>query len=223
MTDYAIQRTNMVESQVRPSDISDRRIPRAMQEIAREAFAPGPRKPIAYADRNLPLTQAQAGGDGRVLLAPRTLAKLIQSLDIASDDAVLDIGGGTGYSAAILARLARSVVAVEEDKVLAGLARAALKATGADGVVVVEGPLAEGAAAQGPYDAILVNGAIETLPRTFIDQLKDGGRLVAIVVEGGVGRATLWRRYGTQADARALFDASAPALPGFSRERAFEL
>lgn len=219
MTDYATQRTSMVDSQVRPSDVTDRRIPRAMLDIPREAFATGARKAIAYADGHLPL-----GGDPqgqRVLLAPRLLAKLIQHLDITATDAVLDIGCGTGYSTAILARMAKSVVAVEADAQLAREAEAMLRSLGAANAKVVHAPHETGLLASGPYDAILINGAVNDVPRGLLDQMKDHGRLATVMVEDGVGRAVLWRRFAMQFDRRSLFDADAPVLPGFARAAEF--
>ena len=212
MTDFSVQRKFMVDTQVRPSDVTDRRIIRAMLEVAREDFVPAALRPIAYMDD--PLRVAE-GGRGRYLLAPRTLAKLIQNLDVAADAAVLDIGGATGYSAAVLGQLARRVVAVEAAPALAEQARSLLRSY--PSVKAVAGELVAGAAGDGPYDAILVNGAVEAIPAGLLDQLKDRGRLAAILIERGVGRATLWRRYGMQFDRRALFDAGATLLPGFER------
>lgn len=219
MTDYATQRTFMVDSQVRPSDVTDRRIPRAMLAIAREIFAPGPRRMTAYADGHLPL--GNEGPHGRVLLAPRLLAKMIQSLDIGEEDTVLDIGCGTGYSTALLARLGRSVVGLEADAMLADKADKTLKSLDVANARVISGPHEFGVPASGPYDAILINGAVDDVPRAILDQLKDQGRLVAVKVENGVGRAELWRRFAMQFDRRSLFDAEAPVLPGFEAKAEF--
>ena len=214
MTDFAIQRKCMVDTQVRPSDVTDRRIIRAMLDVPREAFVPAALQPIAYMDEPL-----RVAAGGRTLLAPRTFAKLLQNLDVAADSAVLDIGGATGYSATVLAKLAGRVVAVESAPALLDQARNNLQ--GLDRVKLVAGDLAVGAAGDGPYDAILVNGAVEEIPAALLDQLKDRGRLAAILIEKGVGRATLWRRYGMQFDRRALFDAGATLLPGFERRAEF--
>lgn len=218
MIDFAVQRLNMVESQVRPSDVTDRRLPRAMQALPREAFVPDAQKSVCYRDNHV-----QVGGTTRrgVLLEPRTLAKLVQELSIEPDASVLDIGGATGYSAAVLASLAKSVVAVESDQDLAARAKGALAAAKVGNVTVVIAALTAGAADKGPYDAIFINGAIETMPAGLLDQLKDRGRLVAVVLEGGVGKATLWQRSGKTFDRRSLFDASAPQLPGFERKSEF--
>jgi protein-L-isoaspartate(D-aspartate) O-methyltransferase len=219
MIDHATQRLNMVESQVRPSDVTDRRITRAMRDIPREEFVPGRLKSIAYADE--PLKVSDTGGDQRYILAPRLLAKLIQLLRIEPDGLVLDIAPATGYSTALLSRLAQTVIALEEDPQLAERARTTLAAVGADNAVVITGPMRAGAADEGPYDAILVNGAVASVPPVLLDQLKDGGLLAAVTVENGVGRATLWNRRGMTFDKRTVFDASAAYLPGFEPQTGF--
>lgn len=213
MIDHATQRLNMVESQVRPSDITDRRITRAMREIPREAFVPGPLKSIAYADEHLKV--ADSGKTQRYILAPRLLAKLVQLLEIEPDGLVLDVGPATGYSTALIARLCQTVVALEEDAGLAERAQSALSTLGVDNAVIIAGALRNGAADEGPYDAIMLNGAVAEVPPGLLDQLKDGGRCVAVSIENGVGRATVWRRHGTTYDRRPAFDAGAPYLPGF--------
>jgi protein-L-isoaspartate(D-aspartate) O-methyltransferase len=218
MIDHATQRLNMVESQVRPSDVTDRRITRAMREIPRENFVPGPLKSIAYADEHLRVGE---NGRQRVILAPRLLAKMIQLLSIEPDGLVLDIGPATGYSTALLARLGQTVIALEEDPRLAERAQGTLTALGADNAVVITGPLRSGAPDEGPYDAILLNGAVASVPPALLDQLKDGGLLAAVSVENGVGRATLWVRHGMTFDQRTVFDASAPYLPGFEPQAGF--
>lgn len=220
MADIALQRLNMVESQVRPSDVTDRRIIRAMQQVAREAFLPPALQPIAYSDEALVLPTTD-GGRGRGVLAPRVFAKLVQLADIDSDEVVLDIGCGLGYSAAVLSRVAQTVVALEQDKAMADEATRILTSQGADSVVVVSGKLVDGYAAEAPYDAIVIEGAVEQIPLQLLDQLKDGGRLVAIKMSGGVGRAVLLRRFGQQFDTTEAFDASAPMLSGFEAPKAF--
>ncbi|MFZ4808488.1 MAG: protein-L-isoaspartate O-methyltransferase family protein [Hyphomicrobiaceae bacterium] len=220
--DYALQRKNMVESQVRPSDVTDRRIIRAMLEVPRELFLPDARKPVAYIDENLPL-DARGRLSARWLMAPRTLAKLIQSLELGDRDVVLDIGGGSGYSAAVLGRIAQTVVAVESDEACLAAAGKALAAAGIDNVALVTGDLTRGFASEGPYDAILVGGAVSDVPAEILDQLKDGGRLACVVAGGDVGCATLWRRIGGRFDQRALFEVGLPMLAGFERQPSFVL
>jgi len=219
MIDHATQRLNMVESQVRPSDVTDRRITRAMREIPREAFVPGPLKSIAYVDEHLKV--ADTGSTRRYILAPRLLAKLVQLLAIEPDGLVLDVGPATGYSTALLARLGQTVVALEEDAGLAERAEKALSALGVDNAVIITGALRNGAPDEGPYDAILINGAVADVPPALLDQLKDGGSCVAVSIENGVGRATVWRRHGMSYDRRPAFDASAPYLPGFEPTAGF--
>jgi len=219
MIDHATQRLNMVESQVRPSDVTDRRITRAMREIPREAFVPGPLKSIAYADE--PLKVSDAAHNQRYILAPRLLAKLVQLLEIEPDGMVLDVGPATGYSTALLARLGQAVVALEEDARLAERTQEVLANQGVDNAVVITGNMTKGAADEGPYDAILINGAVVDVPTALLDQLKDGGRCVAVSIDNGVGRATVWRRHGMSFDRRPAFDASAPYLPGFEPAAGF--
>ena len=215
MTDFALQRLNMVESQVRPSDVTDRRILRAMREVPRERFAPAATRQLAYMDEALRIA------DGRYLLAPRVLAKMVQLAELEAGAIVLDIGGGTGYSAAVLARIAQTVVALEQDAALAQLATAAFADLAIDNVAVVTGPHGVGMAAEGPFDAILLNGRVDEVPRGLLDQLKDGGRLIAIHGSGPHGRVVVHQRQGMAFDQRPAFDAGTPLLPGFERAAAF--
>jgi len=218
MANAALQRKNMVESQVRPSDVTDRRVLRAMGEVERERFVPPGLREFAYMDEVVPVG---ATASRRALLAPRVLAKLIQAAEIVETDAVLDVGAATGYSSAILAKVAARVVALEVDAGLAEEAGKALAAAGASNVTVATGELAAGHAAAAPYDVILMEGVVSQVPPGLLDQLKDGGRLVAIVSEGRFGRVLVWRRIGTSYDARPVFDAGGPRLPGFERRPEF--
>jgi protein-L-isoaspartate(D-aspartate) O-methyltransferase len=218
MVDYAVQRSNMVESQVRTADVTDRRIIRAMLEVPREVFVPDAAKPMAYADANLPVSQGSAP---RFLLAPRTLAKLIQLLEIDEASTVLDVGCASGYSTAIMARLAQQVVGVEPDAKLAELARRTLADHGVENATVITDAMGVGAPSEAPFDAILVNGSIARRPEEIFDQLKDTGRLAAILAEGPVGKATIWRRRGAVIDGRPAFDAGAPALAAFENVAGF--
>jgi len=224
MTDSRQQRINMVESQVRPSDVTDRRIQRAMLDVPREAFVPEEMRPLAYMDGAVPVTDAGPGGAARrALLAPRTFAKLVQLAEIEPDAVVLDVGCATGYSVAVLARLAKAVVGVEADAALAARAAANLRALGVANAIIIEGPLQAGAPAHAPFDAILLEGAVADVPQDLIGQLKSGGRLVAIVAEDSFGRAQVWRRSGKISDRSPAFDAGAPPLPGFGRQAQFSL
>jgi protein-L-isoaspartate(D-aspartate) O-methyltransferase len=220
MVSFELQRKNMVESQVRPSDVTDRRVLRAMQAIPREVFAPAEVRATAYMDAPLPVAW-EAGRPTRYLLSPRVLAKLVQAIESNEDSRVLEIGTATGYGAAVLSHVAAKVVALECDRALADEAGLALSIVHADAVAVVTGPLPVGVPAEGPYDAILVSGAVAEIAPALLDQLKDGGRLVAILADGGVGRAVRWRRSGGTFDPWPLFDADAAVLPGFERKPSF--
>lgn len=215
MVDLAALRTKMVDGQVRPNDVTDHRIIAAMSEIPREVFVRPADRELAYIDRNLPI------GEGRVLLQPMLVAKAIQAADILATDKVLVIGAATGYMAAVAARLAARVVALEADAVIAGAARAALSAAAVYNAEVVVGDFAKGWAAAAPYAVILVAGAVEELPDAVKAQLADGGRLVVFEGTGLSGRAKLYTRSGPDVSARTLFNASAPELVAFRRAPAF--
>ncbi|WP_158971083.1 protein-L-isoaspartate O-methyltransferase family protein [Chachezhania sediminis] len=217
MTDFATRRRMMVDTQVRPSDVTRFSIIEAMLTVPREAFVPAARREAAYAGENVSL------GGGRVLLEPRTIAKMLEVLDLGPGDMVLDIGCGYGYTAAVMASMADVVVAVEEDESLAADAPGILSDLGIDNVIVHGGPLAEGAAEHKPYDAILIEGAVETVPAAIIDQLKDGGRIAALFLEGALGVVRLGLKRGDKVSWRYEFNAGAPVLPGFASERAFAL
>lgn len=218
--DAATQRMNMVESQIRPSDVTDRRILRAMLNVPREAFVPVSLRPLAYMDDTLNLGRTTPDAPPRGLMAPRAFAKLVQLAEIGDDDVVLDVGCASGYSTAIIAKLAQTVVALEADASLAEAASKTLDGLGFDNAAVVTGVLEAGYPGEGPYDAIVVAGAVDTIPPGLLDQLKDGGRLVSVVA-GVPGRATVWRRVGRHFDKREAFEAAAPAMPGFEVKREF--
>ena len=221
MTDFSVQRLNMVESQVRPSDVTDQRIIRAMLDVPRELFVPAELAPLAYIDDPVPVTARSKAGEARCLLPPRTLAKLLQLLGIGPQSVVLDVGCATGYSTAVLARLARRVVALEAEPDLARAAKGALEKLGADNATVVEGPLAAGAAAHGRFDAILLNGSVPGVPPALLDELADGGRLAAVLRRGPLCRAHVWRRTGNTLDEEPAFEAAAAPLPGFDEPAQF--
>ncbi|MCA0942486.1 protein-L-isoaspartate O-methyltransferase [Yangia mangrovi] len=216
MTDFVTLRRMMVDTQVRPSDVTKFPIIDAMLRVPREAFVPDEAVDAAYAGRNIEL------GDGRVVLDPRTFAKMLDALNVDGDDLVLDIGSGLGYSAAVIARIAEAVVAVEDDAERADEAQPLLM-DHADNVIQHVGPLAEGAPQHGPYDAIVIEGGIEQLPETIAGQLKDGGRIACIFMDGALGTVKVgWKIDGT-ITWRFSFNATAPVLAGFSKEVAFAL
>jgi len=221
MIDFAAARRIMVDSQVRTNDVTDSRLIAAMLAVPRERFVPAERADLAYVDFDVPVTAAESGKPARRLLKPMVLAKLLQAAEIAGGDRVLDVGCATGYSSAVLARLAGAVIAVEEDAGLAARARENLRAAGAGQVQVVSGPLADGAPTQGPYDVILVNGAFEVAPKVLLHQLKPGGRLVGVLSSGPAGKAMLYCSIGGDCGGRPIFDAAAPLLPGFAAPAAF--
>ncbi|MBU3258886.1 protein-L-isoaspartate O-methyltransferase [Roseovarius sp. PS-C2] len=217
MTDYSARRTVMVDTQVRPSDVTKFPIIDAMMSVPREAFVPRNLREAAYIGENIDL------GGGRVVIEPRTLAKMLDALDIQGDELVLDIGCALGYSSAVMARMAEAVVAVEENADMAGEAQGLLAENGADNVVLHEGPLGQGAAEHGPYDVIVLQGAVEHLPDALLDQLKDGGRIACLFMEGALGVVRIGYKIDGEMTWRFSFNAGAPVLPGFERHAAFTL
>lgn len=223
MVDVAEQRANMVENQIRPSDVTDRRILSAMQEIPRELFVPPGLASLAYMDEDVPLNASAQGVENRWLMAPRVLAKLLQLADVGVGDRVLDVGIGTGYSAALLSKIASSVIALESDTGLADAATKTLKGLALDNVEVVTGDLAAGCPDHGPFDIVILGGAIDVPPDSLLGQLSDGGRMVAVVRQNGLGKAVIWRRLGRSFDRWMAFDAAAKPLPGFQPAPEFVL
>ena len=213
MTDFAAARRHMVDGQVRTADVTDHRIISAMLDVPREAFVPAQSAGLAYLDLGLPV------GGGRCLLKPVVLARLIQAAELELTDRVLVVGCTTGYAAAVVARIAGEVVALEQDDTLAPAARANLAAY--PNITVASGRLVEGWARNAPYDAILIDGAVELLPDAFRQQLKDGGRLVCVLGGRPQPSAMLYRRSGAELGGRAIFDAAASLLPGFAKTPVF--
>jgi protein-L-isoaspartate(D-aspartate) O-methyltransferase len=217
MTDFATRRRTMVDTQIRPSDVTKFPIIAAMLKVPRELFVPASLSEAAYSGDDLDL------GGGRMMLAPRTLAKMLDALDVTGDELVLDVGGGPGYSAAVLAHMAQAVIAVESDADMVEDAQTLLSEAGADNAIVQAGPLAAGAAEHGPYDVVLVEGGIELLPAALADQLKDGGRIACIFMQGALGEVRIGYKTGDDISWRFAFNATAPVLPGFARDRVFAL
>jgi protein-L-isoaspartate(D-aspartate) O-methyltransferase len=216
MVDFPALRTKMVDGQVRPNDVTDLRIIDAMGEVAREDFAPEDQKPLAYLDRDLPLGNGRAA---RVLIQPMVLARLLQYASIKSTDKALEVGTATGYGAAVMARLAGSVVALEQDPELATIARRRL--AGLNNVAVVEASLVKGVADAAPFDVIIFNGAVATFPEAVAGQLAKGGRLLLVEEGGSAPWAKLYTRGDAGVSGRALFNASVPVLPGFQAAETF--
>lgn len=217
MSDLAAARRAMVDSQVRPSDVTRYALIEAMLTIPRESFLPRGLREVAYAE-----AEAEVG-TGRYLATPRTLAKMIEAADVGPSDLVLELAPGTGYSTAVLAHMAEAVVAIEPEGDLVKRATEALAALEIDNAVVTEADPAAGDADHGPYDVIFINGAIETLPEALVSQLKEGGRLVAIVTDGATSRCVRYTKTSASVSQRAMFDASAHLLNGFERAKEFTL
>jgi len=205
-------RFHMIDSQIRPSDVTDVRVLAALGTVARENFVPRAARALAYADVSVEVAP------GRFLMEPRCFAKLLQLAAITADDRILDVGCATGYSAAVLARLGGKVVALEQDADLLRIASEGLSATP---IVLVQGALIEGAKAEGPFDVIVVEGAIEQVPETLLSQLAEGGRLVTVMNDGPQGKATLFLKENGGIGRRAVFDAAVPVLAGFKKMMGF--
>ena len=217
MTDYATRRTMMVDTQIRPSDVTKFPIISAMLSVPRENFVPRDTREAAYMGDNIDL------GGNRTVLEPRTFAKMLDALDIQPTDFVLDIGMGHGYSAAVLSQLGEAVVAVEDDQARLDEATEALSEFGADNVIPHLGELVDGAAEHGPYDIILIQGAVEHVPDMLLNQLKDGGKIACIFAQGALGTVKIGYKLDDRVNWRASFNAGAPVLSGFQRHRAFTL
>ena len=217
MTDFKARRIMMVDTQVRPSDVTKFPIIEAMLSVPREAYVGAGQTEAAYVGDNLMVAP------GRVIMEPRSFGKMLDALDIQPHETVLDLGCGFGYSSAVIARLADAVVAVEEDEAMATEAQARLSANGVDNAAVISGPLVAGAAKHGPYDVILIQGAVQTVPEALLDQLKDGGRIGALFMEGSLGVARVGHKGASGVTWRYAFNASSPVVKGFEKSVAFAL
>ena len=216
MSDFARRRTMMVDTQVRPSDVTKFPIIDAMLSVPRELYVPAALREAAYVGSNLDLQ------NGRVLIEPRTFAKMLDALNLQNTDMVLDVGCALGYSAAVIAQIADTVVAVEDDETIAEEAQTTLSEQGIDNAAVLAGPLTDGAAKHGPYDAIIIQGGVQVVPGALIDQLKDGGRMACLFVDGDLGRVRIGHKVDGQMTWRFVFNANAPVLPGFVRAVEFQ-
>ena len=217
MTDYAARRITMVDTQVRPCDVTKFPVIDAMLRVERELFVPREKREAAYIGENVDL------GDSRVVLDPRTLGKMLDYLNIQNDELVLDIGVGLGYSSALISRLSEAVVALEDEPGRMAEAEETLARVGADNVVLHCGALAEGAAQHGPYDVIMLQGAVENMPDNILEQLKDGGRIACIFNEEALGIVKIGHKLSGKVTWRFAFNAAAPVLTGFERHKAFTL
>lgn len=221
MTDLTTARTKMVDNQLRTNDVTEYALLDAMGDVARETFVPSSLKSLAYIDEDLILRDAEDGRAARYLTRPAPFARMVQLTAPQSGDVALLIGCASGYGAAVLARIVGAVVALESDEDLATDAGDALVKLGVDNAAVVTGPLAEGWPAEGPYDIILIEGAVDAVPPGLFDQLKDGGRLVAVLGQGLSGDAVLYTRSDGEISGRSSMNLSLKPLPGFERAPEF--
>jgi protein-L-isoaspartate(D-aspartate) O-methyltransferase len=216
MINYTSARENMVESQIRPNRVTDERLLEAMRNIPREKFVPAHMQGFAYIDEDIDL------GNGRFLQEPMVLARLIQSADIAPTDVVLDIGCGTGYSTAVMSKMASTVVGIERDNKLAEQAENLLKSLDITNAVIFHNDLTQGYEAQAPYDVILINGSLPEVPPEIFEQLIDGGRLITVLSEDGrPGQAVMYTRVRDIVSEKVVFDAATPFLKEFSKGEEF--
>jgi protein-L-isoaspartate(D-aspartate) O-methyltransferase len=211
MTDFALARRNMIDGQLRPNRVRNAQLLAVAGDLPRERFLPEVLRSMAYADDDVPL------GNGRHLMEPMVLARLIQALQPQPEHNAMVVGSGRGYGAALLARLVKSVVAVESDPTLAAAAEQTVKELGLSGIEQKIGKLEQGHP-PGPYNLILIEGAIQQVPPAILDQLTDGGRLSTVMAgpAGVLGVAQLFVKEGRAASGRPLFDAGTPTLPGFA-------
>jgi protein-L-isoaspartate(D-aspartate) O-methyltransferase len=212
MTDFALARRNMIDGQLRPNRVTNAQLLAAIGELPRERFLPEATRSVAYADDDVPL------GNGRYLMEPMVLARLIQTLQSRPEDRAMVVASGTGYGTALLARLVHTTVAVESDPTLAAAAERTAKELGITGVRRTIGKMEQGCAEQAPYDVILIEGAVQLVPQAIFDQLAEGGRLTTVIAgpPGASGVAQLFMKEGGMASGRPLFDSGTPSLPGFA-------
>lgn len=215
--DFEAARRTMVDTQIRPNDVTDPAIVGAFLRVPREAFVPGSKRGIAYSEYEI------RTGEGRALWTPRDTAKLIRSLEPGPQDACLVIGAGTGYEAALLAHLSETVIALEEDEQMVERLGKRLADLGLDRAVAVQGKLTEGLPGEGPFDCILICGMVDQVPETLTAQLAEGGRLAAVVaLDAALGRGRVYTKTGDIAAYRETFDACPPRFHAFDKPKAFE-
>jgi protein-L-isoaspartate(D-aspartate) O-methyltransferase len=217
MMDYQAARTKMVDNQIRTTDVTSYSVLKAFLTVPKEAFVPEKLKPFAYIDSDIEIAPKRNGLPARYIMEPSPMAKLLQLAEIRPTDSVLEIGGGTGYGAAILGQLAGTVLSVESDAELAETASSTQVTLGYGNVSVVTGELSKGFASKGPYDVIFVHGSVDELPEALFTQLADGGRLVVVLGQGNASRAHLYVKDGHNVSERPSFNTSVKPLPGFSK------
>ncbi|MND56294.1 Protein-L-isoaspartate O-methyltransferase [compost metagenome] len=215
MIDFEAARIKMVEHQIRTTDVTSHSVLRAFLSVPREAFVSEKAKPLAYLDADIELSP------GRYLMEASPLAKLLQAAEITKNDRALDVGAGSGYVAALLSHLAGSVTALESDGALCELAAANLNALGCEYVTVVTGELTNGYAAAAPYDLIFVNGSVEEVPAALLEQLAEGGRLVAVIGYGNAAQAKILLKEHGSISESSRFNLSVKPLPGFAKVKEF--
>lgn len=215
MFNFSSARDHMVESQIRTSDVTDLSVLGAFRSIKRENFVPKSQQALAYGDAHIQLDT------GRVMIRPRDFAKMVQAADIAPTDVVLDIACGRGYSSAVLAQLGETVVGLEDSEEVVAKATEQLVEADVTNAVVVKGDLKSGASEHGPFNVIFVNGAVSDVPKTWLAQLANEGRLICLVQNGPMGRVCVYTKTGDAIGERVVFDASAPTLSGFAAEPEF--
>lgn len=219
MSGFATARQKMVDGQVRTNDVTDSRIIEAMLALPRELFVPEGKQALAYLDLDLDVTTG--GSPQRYMVKPQVIAKMLQAALIAATDKVLIVGSATGYAAALAARLAAKVTAVESDPALVAKGIGVLAQLGFTNVTMRTGAAADGESADAPYDVIILNGATEVTPEGLFEQLAEGGRLVGVFAASRPARAMIVTRSHGDFGHRALFDAAAPVLPGLERHPSF--
>ncbi len=220
MMNFEAARTKMVDNQIRTTDVTSHAVLSAFLSVPREEFVPARMRELAYIDADIELDGTKGAGP-RYLMEPSPLAKLLQLAEISKSDVVLEIGCGAGYASALLSLIAGSVVALESDEALAATATETLARLGYDNVAVVTGDLGKGYAAEAPYDVIFVSGSVEVLPAALFEQLRDGGRLIAVEGFGNASRAKLYVHENGKTSERADFNTAVKPLPGFRREATF--
>lgn len=209
-------RQHMIDGHLLPNDVTDQNVVDAIASVDRTVFVPEQSKGVAYIDKSIQVSP------GRYMMEPLAFAKLLSSANIECHELVLDIAPTTGYSSAVLSKMAEAVVAIEEDKKLAEIATQNLADEDCDNVAVINAPHKSGLANQGPYDLIFIGGMIDEVPVELLEQLNDGGRVLCVLNQNGFGRAALVSYKNENMGVRILFDTSAPKLAGFEKARGFE-